>query len=183
MPPRSQPASATRSKGGQPRACSPPEMQGLVGASGGAGEAALCPSSWSTAWPRPARRLVHHSAVRCPHRPCLVAHSCWHLFPPGGGGPRPTWPCAPGPAENVCKNPQTVLLLRSVPPSASCASSVASGVPSGVFGPQHPALQATHRYARLLTALQCATSSAFPAGLPSSAWPSSSNQKYHGSQV
>lgn len=176
MPPRSQPASATRSKDRQPWACSPPEMQGSVGASGGAREAALCPSSWSTAWPRPARRLVHHSAVRCPHPAC-------HLFPPGAGGLRPTWPCAPGSAENVCMNLQTVLLLRSVPPSASCASSVASGVPSGVFGPQHPALQATHRYARLLTALQCATSSAFPAGLLSSAWPSSSNQKYHGSQV
>ncbi|KAK2119127.1 hypothetical protein P7K49_000513 [Saguinus oedipus] len=86
--------------------------------------------------------------------------------------------------KDFCMNPQTVLLLRVI--AAFCLQDILWSLrfPSDVFGPKHPALKITHRYAfaHILTVLQCATVTDF------SYWGSElilaqQQQNYHGSQV
>ncbi|XP_035200879.1 transmembrane protein 127 [Oxyura jamaicensis] len=102
-------------------------------------------------------------------------------------------PPAPGPCPSprlpadYCMNPQTVLLLRVI--AAFCFLGIICSLSAfllDVFGPKHPALKITRRYAfaHILTVLQCATVIGF------CYWASElilaqqqQHKKYHGSQV
>lgn len=89
--------------------------------------------------------------------------------------------------KDFCMNPQTVLLLRVI--AAFCFLGILCSLSAfllDVFGPKHPALKITRRYAfaHILTVLQCATVIGF------SYWASElilalqqQHKKYHGSQV
>ncbi|XP_072490881.1 transmembrane protein 127 isoform X2 [Notamacropus eugenii] len=89
--------------------------------------------------------------------------------------------------EDFCMNPQTVLLLRVI--AAFCFLGILCSLSAfllDVFGPKHPALKITRRYAfaHILTVLQCATVIGF------CYWASElilaqqqQHKKYHGSQV
>ncbi|XP_076989876.1 transmembrane protein 127 isoform X2 [Tamandua tetradactyla] len=89
--------------------------------------------------------------------------------------------------QDFCMNPQTVLLLRVI--AAFCFLGILCSLSAfllDVFGPKHPALKITRRYAfaHILTVLQCATVIGF------SYWASElilaqqqQHKKYHGSQV
>nr|XP_009680781.1 PREDICTED: transmembrane protein 127 [Struthio camelus australis] len=88
---------------------------------------------------------------------------------------------------DYCMNPQTVLLLRVI--AAFCFLGIICSLSAfllDVFGPKHPALKITRRYAfaHILTVLQCATVIGF------CYWASElilaqqqQHKKYHGSQV
>uniref|UniRef100_A0A8C2P8V5 Transmembrane protein 127 n=1 Tax=Capra hircus TaxID=9925 RepID=A0A8C2P8V5_CAPHI len=88
--------------------------------------------------------------------------------------------------KDFCMNPQTVLLLRVI--AAFCFLGILCSLSAfllDVFGPKHPALKITRRYAfaHILTVLQCATVIGF------SYWASElilaqqqQHKKYHGSQ-
>ncbi|NWU09736.1 TM127 protein, partial [Cephalopterus ornatus] len=88
---------------------------------------------------------------------------------------------------DYCMNPQTVLLLRVI--AAFCFLGILCSLSAfllDVFGPKHPALKITRRYAfaHILTVLQCATVIGF------CYWASElilaqqqQHKKYHGSQV
>ncbi|XP_030776609.1 transmembrane protein 127 isoform X2 [Rhinopithecus roxellana] len=96
-------------------------------------------------------------------------------------------PPTPHPSCDFCMNPQTVLLLRVI--AAFCFLGILCSLSAfllDVFGPKHPALKITRRYAfaHILTVLQCATVIGF------SYWASElilaqqqQHKKYHGSQV
>ncbi|XP_061448785.1 transmembrane protein 127 isoform X2 [Rhineura floridana] len=89
--------------------------------------------------------------------------------------------------KDYCMNPQTVLLLRVI--AAFCFLGIICSLLAfllDVFGPKHPALKITRRYAfaHILTVLQCATVIGF------CYWASElilaqqqQHKKYHGSQV
>ncbi|EPQ09075.1 U5 small nuclear ribonucleoprotein 200 kDa helicase [Myotis brandtii] len=89
--------------------------------------------------------------------------------------------------KDFCMNPQTVLLLRVI--ATFCFLGILCSLSAfllDVFGPKHPALKITRRYAfaHILTVLQCATVIGF------SYWASElilaqqqQHKKYHGSQV
>ncbi|KAM9266464.1 TM127 protein, partial [Pelecanoides urinatrix] len=89
--------------------------------------------------------------------------------------------------RDYCMNPQTVLLLRVI--AAFCFLGIICSLSAfllDVFGPKHPALKITRRYAfaHILTVLQCATVIGF------CYWASElilaqqqQHKKYHGSQV
>ncbi|XP_010005740.1 PREDICTED: transmembrane protein 127, partial [Chaetura pelagica] len=89
--------------------------------------------------------------------------------------------------DDYCMNPQTVLLLRVI--AAFCFLGILCSLSAfllDVFGPKHPALKITRRYAfaHILTVLQCATVIGF------CYWASElilaqqqQHKKYHGSQV
>ncbi|XP_032937235.1 transmembrane protein 127 [Catharus ustulatus] len=89
--------------------------------------------------------------------------------------------------RDFCMNPQTVLLLRVI--AAFCFLGILCSLGAfllDVFGPKHPALKITRRYAfaHILTVLQCATVIGF------CYWASElllaqqqQHKKYHGSQV
>ncbi|XP_032619240.1 transmembrane protein 127 [Chelonoidis abingdonii] len=89
--------------------------------------------------------------------------------------------------RDYCMNPQTVLLLRVI--AAFCFLGIICSLSAfllDVFGPRHPALKITRRYAfaHILTVLQCATVIGF------CYWASElilaqqqQHKKYHGSQV
>ncbi|XP_019581438.2 transmembrane protein 127 isoform X2 [Rhinolophus sinicus] len=103
--------------------------------------------------------------------------------------PRPAWRrvTAGRGSADFCMNPQTVLLLRVI--AAFCFLGILCSLSAfllDVFGPKHPALKITRRYAfaHILTVLQCATVIGF------SYWASElilaqqqQHKKYHGSQV
>ncbi|XP_023803551.1 transmembrane protein 127, partial [Cyanistes caeruleus] len=90
-------------------------------------------------------------------------------------------------SPDFCMNPQTVLLLRVI--AAFCFLGILCSLGAfllDVFGPKHPALKITRRYAfaHILTVLQCATVIGF------CYWASElllaqqqQHKKYHGSQV
>ncbi|XP_068776898.1 transmembrane protein 127 isoform X2 [Struthio camelus] len=96
-------------------------------------------------------------------------------------------PCAGSCLADYCMNPQTVLLLRVI--AAFCFLGIICSLSAfllDVFGPKHPALKITRRYAfaHILTVLQCATVIGF------CYWASElilaqqqQHKKYHGSQV
>uniref|UniRef100_A0A4W3HWD8 Transmembrane protein 127 n=1 Tax=Callorhinchus milii TaxID=7868 RepID=A0A4W3HWD8_CALMI len=89
--------------------------------------------------------------------------------------------------EDYCMNPQTILLLRVI--AAFCFLGIICSLSAfllDVFGPKHPALKITRRYAfaHILTVLQCATVIGF------CYWASElilalqqQHKKYHGSLV
>ncbi|XP_037590187.1 transmembrane protein 127-like [Cebus imitator] len=80
--------------------------------------------------------------------------------------------------KGFCVNPQTVLLLRVI---LCCLSAFLLDV----FGPKHPALNITRRYAfaHILTVLQCATVIGFSYWASELILAQQQQHKYHGSQV